>query len=864
MIRRWTTWAGAAVGGALRGTPVTVGLVGILALARVLGWGHPGSSVATGVDALASGQWWTVLSAGLAVGTTTATVLTAIAIAVLLPPIERSWGCRRTALALLAGQLAATLAGLGLIVVLAAAGDGWGQQLVSATELGPLPAIVTVVALASGDWSTVWRRRTRLGLGVLLAMMVLYAGGAGDVLSATGFAIGLVGSAVLRGRRTGVHARPGARVVSRRESRALVALLVVATAIGPLLAAVSRDPQGPLSVLAHLFVSQRPTHGLLQSVCGPGGDPGDCRVLQGQLRLTGVSPAIASVLPVLLQLVLAEGLRRGRRAAWVGAVALSGMLTVVGGVVALTALTTPAEQLPLLATRPGVLPTAALLAPLVVPGLVLVLLSGTRDYFRVTAAAGTVRRWSIVALVGVGVVVATYLTIGLILGSAYLNAPTVGQLLADLPARLLPPGYLGEVLPRSQPLHGPARLVAGWTGIACWAVLVGAAWSALRSVVPTGDVAQARAVVATHGIGALAHMTTWPGNHWWFSADGRTVVAYRVTARVAVTTGDPVGPPADLPAAVVAFTTWCDERGWTPCWYSVTDAVVEALPTAHRLQVATETWLPLGELAFVGKKWQDVRSALNRATRTGITTRWLRWDTAPLALREQLTRASEDWLAGKGLPEMGFTLGGMDELTDPAVRGLVALNADGDVLAITSWLPARRDDAPVGWTLDLMRRTPGCPPGVMELLIATAATTFQDEGAEFVSLSGAPLAMPGQDEDSDVLARLLQHTGRLMEPVYGFRSLMAFKAKFQPRHRPLWLVYLDTAELPRIANAISQAYLPHLTLPQAGRLGHALLRGRHTRRHQRTPAPQPPHAPDGPARRGAAVGAGISSGPDTR
>jgi len=68
-----------------------------------------------------------------------------------------------------------------------------------------------------------------------------------------------------------------------------------------------------------------------------------------------------------------------------------------------------------------------------------------------------------------------------------------------------------------------------------------------------------------------------------------------------------------------------------------------------------------------------------------------------------------------------------------------------------------------------------------------------------------------------------------MEPVYGFRSLLAFKAKFQPRHRALWLVYPGAADLPRIARAVSRAYLPHLGPAQAVRLVRAVLEGRRAR-----------------------------------
>jgi lysylphosphatidylglycerol synthetase-like protein (DUF2156 family) len=72
---------------------------------------------------------------------------------------------------------------------------------------------------------------------------------------------------------------------------------------------------------------------------------------------------------------------------------------------------------------------------------------------------------------------------------------------------------------------------------------------------------------------------------------------------------------------------------------------------------------------------------------------------------------------------------------------------------------------------------------------------------------------------------LLEFAGRTMEPVYGFRSLLAFKAKFQPRYRPVWLVYPGSADLPRIARAVAGAYLPHLSVAQAARLAGALVRG---------------------------------------
>ena len=50
--------------------------------------------------------------------------------------------------------------------------------------------------------------------------------------------------------------------------------------------------------------------------------------------------------------------------------------------------------------------------------------------------------------------------------------------------------------------------------------------------------------------------------------------------------------------------------------------------------------------------------------------------------------------------------------------------------------------------------------------------------------------------------------GATLEPVYGFRSLHAFKAKFHPRMEPMYMIFRDEADLPRIGIGITKAYLP--------------------------------------------------------
>ncbi len=98
----------------------------------------------------------------------------------------------------------------------------------------------------------------------------------------------------------------------------------------------------------------------------------------------------------------------------------------------------------------------------------------------------------------------------------------------------------------------------------------------------------------------------------------------------------------------------------------------------------------VARLVFTGKKWQDVRTALNKSAKVGITAEWITFCSAPLAITDQVRAISEEWVADKGMPEMGFTLGGLDELTDDEVRCLIAVDADRAVHRVTSWLPVYR------------------------------------------------------------------------------------------------------------------------------------------------------------------------------
>ena len=341
-----------------------------------------------------------------------------------------------------------------------------------------------------------------------------------------------------------------------------------------------------------------------------------------------------------------------------------------------------------------------------------------------------------------------------------------------------------------------------------------------------------RAVGSTN---RLAWMTTWPQNRWFHSSAAPGYLAHRVHAGVAIGLCDPVAlDESGRDLLLHEFATRAHRRGLVPCVFAATaETAATAVAMGWRvLPVGEEAVVDLPGLALHGRAWQDVRTALNHAARRGITVETGRLDELPDAVRLQVAEISCGRTTGRRLPELGFTLGGLDEAADPEVVVSVAIDPAGVVHGVTSWLPSHRpsDGTVEGWTLDVMRRREGRDAfrPVMELLIATSLLRFRDEGCAWASLSASPLAATGAAVDasgrSAGLELMVQRVAIRLEPFYGFRSLRAFKAKFSPRFEPLYLVYPDDVALPRITVALARAYLPEARLRDLA----ALWPDRHT------------------------------------
>ena len=777
-------------------------------------------------------EWWTVVTALFIPFDPFQLVFGVLAAVFLLGIAERRMGSWRAILAFVVTGVVGVALGTLLQWAGSLAGEWWATGTAADLTLDPLTGVVGALITATAFMGALWRRRIRIVTFAFILVFVLYDGDSSNVYRLIAGVAGYFLGAILTGDASTLRARRS----SHAETRTLVAAVVAVTAIGPIVALVNRTELTPFSFGSYLFSDEPIDLDTVISQCNATASAlgEQCLTQLALMSAQGFGMFLLSFVPVLLLLLAAWGLRSGRRFAWWLAIAVNlAILLFARTAYDVTVTTADVDDGTWSVFDIGEL-IVWILAMLALPIGIIVMLVVTRRNFRLRAPRPAFNRFNATVTISFLVLAAAYFVVGLATLGEYWPAATPWDLLLDTFKRFVPPHFLAVIDPIVLPGHDLTSFLYQVVGPLFWAIFIVAAVLLMRhteSEAGFADYLRMRALLRRKGGGTLGFMATWPGNVYWFSDDRESVVAYRVVNGIAITMSDPICSPGDAGRVIRDFAAFCDAHSWVPVFYSVHPQylpVFEELGWQHT-SVGEETLVRTTGLELTGKPWQKVRQALNRGIKEGMTTVWTTWNDLPLATVAEINAISEEWVAEKELPEMGFTLGGMAELKDPEVRLMLAVGPDGRMQAITSWLPVYRDGDVIGWTIDFMRRADGSMNGIMEFLIASAALHMKEEGAEVLSLSGAPLATKplaaGETPpEPTVMTRLLEFLGKTLEPAYGFSSLFRFKAKFNPDYETISMAYPDPLALPTIGLAIGRAYLPEVSPKEAVALVRTLTR----------------------------------------
>ena len=347
-------------------------------------------------------------------------------------------------------------------------------------------------------------------------------------------------------------------------------------------------------------------------------------------------------------------------------------------------------------------------------------------------------------------------------------------------------------------------------------------------------------LIRYYGSHSLAFFGLSPENLHFLAPDGEGLVNYRLVNNVAVVLGDPVCAPEAFEHVTCSFLDFCALHHWRVAFYQAHSEPLATYRTLklHAFKMGEEAMIHPQTFTLSGSAMANVRTSCRRAEREGVSIQWYE-GIPPTEVMYQLEQLSSAWLeskAGEHASEMGFSMGRLDELVDTAKRAdtvtsistrpnvshttaprlvtAAVTTSSGKACAFVTFTPiygistieaaATSNQSEVqdwGWAVDLMRRTPDAPPGVIELLLVRAIEHFRSCGAQIVSLGMVAMADTRQEVTRGQRQLMKFATDRL--GLFETRhTLFKFKQKFQPTWESRYVVTGATLALPKVASAI--------------------------------------------------------------
>jgi lysyl-tRNA synthetase class 2 len=284
------------------------------------------------------------------------------------------------------------------------------------------------------------------------------------------------------------------------------------------------------------------------------------------------------------------------------------------------------------------------------------------------------------------------------------------------------------------------------------------------------------------------------------------LVSYGVAGSVALAAGDPFGPREAWPAVVDGFLAQAAETALVPAVIGCGSRAAKIYRSAgmRRVYLGDEAVLDLERFDIETPERKGAREGWNRGIREGLTATLTRSGDLGSAPVSELRELSEHWLGDAD--ERGFSMA-LSRLFDPRDAGtwfLVARDKTDRVVGFIHLVPWSSDGAGV----DAMRRDREAPNVVNDFLIVEAARLLPEAGVKRLSLNFAflrGLLEAAERGGAPWWARLEARAIRALSGSFQIESLYRFNEKFDPRWHRRYACVQSISDVPRVAVAMGRA-----------------------------------------------------------
>jgi phosphatidylglycerol lysyltransferase len=314
--------------------------------------------------------------------------------------------------------------------------------------------------------------------------------------------------------------------------------------------------------------------------------------------------------------------------------------------------------------------------------------------------------------------------------------------------------------------------------------------------------ARARDLAVRYGHTSLDFFKYWPDKSHFFSENRQAFLAYRVAGGVAISLGDPIGPPQKMYDVLREFIHFCTENDWSPAFYQTTPDYLFTYRGLglHKLKIGDDAVVDLTAFSLEGKNAKRLRSKIN-----GFATSRFRFQyydaPVPDDVLHEAKAVSDDWLRIPGRRERAFSLGMFTWNYLKQMSLAVVVDPAGQMLAFANLIPSY---APGRTTVDLMRHRADAPNGTMDYLFVNLFEHLKKDGFKKFDMGMAPMSGFREYEEASPEEKAVHYFFQRMNFLFSFSGLMHYKAKFASLWEPRYLVYRNVLELPRVALALAK------------------------------------------------------------
>ena len=291
-----------------------------------------------------------------------------------------------------------------------------------------------------------------------------------------------------------------------------------------------------------------------------------------------------------------------------------------------------------------------------------------------------------------------------------------------------------------------------------------------------------------------------------WASNRKAGIAYRVQGGVMLASGDPFGEYSLWPEAIAEFMKIADEHAWTPAVMGCSDRGGEVW-VEHAgmiaIDIGDEAIIDVKDFTLEGRPMANVRQMVNRIKRKGYSCTTHKWSELEVATRSELRKLAHEWRYG--VAERGFSMS-MDrfgEDFDPDTYITIAW-LNNEIKGLLYYVPWTTN----GLSLDRMQRERGTDPGVNELMIVETVEYARANNLAHVSLNFAAFRSLFERADkisAGPITRGMRNLIRFSSNFFQVESLYRFNAKFQPGWETRYVLYPRAADLPKVGWAALRA-----------------------------------------------------------